>query len=510
MSLLNTIIVHIMKNRQKRIQKFIDEPIETQEKTLRYLVNTATNTSFGKQHDFKNIKSYDDFKKNIPLQNYEDFFPWIERNLKGEQNLLWPSRINWFARSSGTTNDKNKYIPVSKESLFKCHYKAGKDILSFHCSEFPNTKIFTGRSLTLGGSQEINNLDKGSYIGDLSAILIDNLPYWVTRMRSPKREISFLGQWEEKIDKMAEETIHQNITSISGVPSWTMVFFNKALEKTGKKNIEEIWPNLEMYMHGGIKLQPFQEQMNAFFPSKKLKCIEIYNASEGFFGIQPQNDIKEFLLMLDYGIFYEFISSEDFDKKEPKTISLAEVELNKTYAVVISTNAGLWRYQLGDTIKFTSIKPHRFVIEGRTKQFINVFGEELMVSNTEKAIEIAAQKSNTNVYEYTVAPIFFKDNKSGAHEWIIEFESIPANLSEFNQCLDDALKSLNSDYEIKRTQNVVLRDPQILAVKKGTFYEWLKSKNKLGGQNKVPRLSNNRIWIEDIKAFATNEKNNPI
>jgi hypothetical protein len=502
MSILNTFIVYIMRKRQKRIMHFMSNPIETQEETLKYLLQKATNTEFGAEHLFHSIKSYSDFKKNIPLQTYEDYFPWIERNLKGEQNLLWPTKINWFAKSSGTTNDKSKYIPVSRESLFHCHYRAGKDILSFHCAEFPKAKIFTGRSLTLGGSHEINPLDKDSYIGDLSAILIDNLPYWVRRMRSPKRAITFLGKWEEKIDKMAEETIHQNITSISGVPSWTMVFFNKVLEKSGKKNIEEVWPNLEMYMHGGIKLQPFQEQMNAFFPSKKLKCIEIYNASEGFFGIQPQSDIHEFLLMLDYGIFYEFIPSEEFDAKEPKTISLAEVELNKIYAVVISTNAGLWRYQLGDTIKFTSTKPHRFVIEGRTKQFINVFGEELMVSNADKAIEIAAQKCNVIITEYTVAPVFFDGVKSGAHEWIIEFENIPADLIKFNYCLDNALKSLNSDYETKRYQNMILREPQIIAIKKGTFYEWLKSKNKLGGQNKIPRLSNDRIWFEQIKAFV--------
>lgn len=491
-----------MRSRQKRINKFMNNPIDSQEKTLKHLVKSAAKTEFGIQHYFHNIKTYTDFKKNIPVKTYEDLFPWIDRNLIGEQNLLWPTKINWFAKSSGTTNDKSKYIPVSREALFHCHYRAGKDILSFYCNEFPNAKIFTGRSLTLGGSHEINPLDKGSYIGDLSAILIDNLPYWVRRMRSPKKEIAFLGKWEEKIDKMAEETIHQNITSISGVPSWTMVFFNKVLEKSGKKNIEEVWPNLEMYMHGGIKLQPFQVQMNAFFPSKKLKCIEIYNASEGFFGIQPQSDIHEFLLMLDYGIFYEFIPSEEFDAKEPKTISLAEVELNKTYAVVISTNAGLWRYQLGDTIKFTSTNPYRFVIEGRTKQFINVFGEELMVSNADKAIEIAAQKCNLNVTEYTVAPVFFDGKKSGAHEWIIEFETIPTDLTKFNYCLDNALKSLNSDYETKRYQNLILREPQIIAIKKGTFYEWLKSKNKLGGQNKIPRLSNDRIWFEQIKAFV--------
>ncbi len=502
MSLLNTIIVFIMKNRQKRIQKFINEPLKTQEKTLDHLIQKASATEFGIEYGFNKIKSYDDFKKNVPLQSYEDFFPWIERNLKGEQYLLWPTKINWFAKSSGTTNDKSKYIPVSREALFNCHYRAGKDILSFHCKEFPNTKIFTGRSLTLGGSHEINPLDKDSYIGDLSAILIDNLPYWVRRMRSPKTEIAFMGNWEEKIDKMAEETIHQNITSISGVPSWTMVFFKKVLEKTGEKNIEEVWPNLEMYMHGGIKLQPFHEQMNAFFPSKKLKCIEIYNASEGFFGIQPQNSINDFLLMLDYGIFYEFMPCEVFDQKEPKTITLSDVEKGKTYAVVISTNAGLWRYQLGDTIKFTSTKPHRFVIEGRTKQFINVFGEELMVSNADKAIEIAAQKCDVSITEYTAAPVFFKDNKSGAHEWIIEFENIPTDITKFSYCLDIALKSLNSDYETKRHQDMILREPQIIAIKKGTFYEWLKSKNKLGGQNKIPRLSNDRIWFEEIKAFV--------
>lgn len=491
-----------MRRRQKRIGHFLSNPSESQLQTLHTLIKMAKNTEFGKKYHFKEITNYEEFKTKIPLHHYEELYPYIERNLNGEQNLLWPTKITWFAKSSGTTNDKSKYIPVSKEALFNCHYRAGKDILSFYCTEYPKARIFTGKSLTLGGSHEINPLDGESYIGDLSAILIDNLPYWVTRMRSPKKEIAFLGKWEEKIDKMAQDTIPQNITSISGVPSWTMVFFKKVLEKTGKKNIEEVWPNLEMYMHGGVKLQPFENQLNEFFPSKKLRCIEIYNASEGFFGIQPQSNIHEFMLMLDYGIFYEFIPFEEIDNKEPTVIPIDKVECGKTYAMIISTNAGLWRYQLGDTIQFTSIKPHRFVIEGRTKQFINVFGEELMVSNTEKAIEIAAQKCNVSISEYTVAPIFFNNSESGAHEWIIEFENIPQDLTKFNYCLDNALKSLNSDYEAKRYQDLVLREPQIIAVKKGTFYEWLKSKNKLGGQNKIPRLNNDRIWFEEIKAFV--------
>ena len=502
MSLLNVVIVNLMKLRKKRIQKFIEQPFKTQENTLKHLVSAATNTEFGKKHFFSSIQNIKDFKENVPLHSYEDLFPWIERNLKGEQNLLWPSEIIWFAKSSGTSNDKSKYIPVSKEALYHCHYKAGKDILSFHCNQFKNSKIFTGRSLTLGGSRSINKLNNKSYIGDLSAILIDNLPYWVTRMRSPKKEIAFLGEWELKIDQMAEETIPQNITSISGVPSWTMVFFNKVLEKTGKKNIEEVWPNLEMFMHGGIKLQPFKNQLDVFFPSKKLKCIEIYNASEGFFGIQPEHHTNDFLLMLDYGIYYEFIPLEELEKENPKTIELKEVVTNKTYALVISTNAGLWRYQLGDTIKFTSTQPYRFVIEGRTQQFINVFGEELMVNNADKALAIAAEKCNTKVLEYTAAPIFFKEKESGAHEWIIEFENIPDDLVKFNYCLDNALKSLNSDYETKRYQNMILREPQIIPIKKGTFYLWLKSKNKLGGQNKIPRLSNDRSWFDEVKNFV--------
>lgn len=502
MHLLNSIIVFLMRKRQNRIDAFIENPIKTQSETLLNLVNRARKTEFGIKHNFKAIKDYKDFRSYVPLHHYEELFPFIDRNLKGEQNLLWPSKIIWFAKSSGTTNDKSKFVPVSKEALFHCHYRAGKDILSFYCEEHKNAKIFTGKSLTLGGSHELNPVDKQSYIGDLSAILIDNLPYWVTRMRSPKKEIAFLGKWEEKIERMAQETISQNITSISGVPSWTMLFFKKVLEITGKKSIEEVWPNLEMYMHGGIKLQPFQNQLDAFFPSKKLNCIEIYNASEGFFGIQPSSDIQEFLLMLDYGIFYEFIPYDEINNVSNNAIPLEMVECDKTYAVVITTNAGLWRYQLGDTIKFTSIKPHRFVIVGRTKQFINVFGEELMVNNAEKAIEIAANKCKVNITEYTVAPIFFKDNESGAHEWIVEFEEIPEDLTKFNYCLDNALKSLNSDYEAKRYQSMILREPQIIAVKKGTFYEWLKSKNKLGGQNKIPKLNNDRVWFEEIKSFV--------
>ncbi len=487
-----------MRQRMRRIDYFKKNPFQTQKNQLSYLLQTAKNTEFGELYRFGKIKIEKEFQQQIPLQSYESLLPYIERNLKGEQNLLWPGIVNWFAKSSGTTDNKSKFIPITKDNLFNCHYQAGKDILALYCNQFHDARIFNGRSLTMGGSHEINPLNKNSYIGDLSAILIDNLPFWVRQMRSPKKEITFLGDWEEKLNKMADETIHQNITSISGVPSWTSIFFQKVLEKTGKENIEKVWPNLEMYIHGGVNFMPYTDQYKKFFPGNKLRYIEIYNASEGFFGIQPEDNVKDLLLMLDYCIFYEFIPLEEFEKENPKTLLLEEVEINKSYALVITTNSGLWRYQLGDTITFTSVDPHKFIISGRTKHFINAFGEELMVGNTDKAIAIAAEKCKVNVIDYTAAPKFFAEGHCGVHEWLIEFDDAPSDLTLFTYCLDNALKSLNSDYETKRYLNLILKQPEISIVKKGTFYEWLKSKNKLGGQNKIPRLSNDRELIEEL------------
>ena len=502
MSINNSIITWQLKKRYQRVEFFMSHPHEVQKKCLSELLDTAQNTEFGKKYDFKNIYSYKDFSNNIPLHSYEDIFPYINKTLQGQQNILWPGEIKWFARSSGTTNDKSKFIPLSIEGLKDCHYRSGRDMLSIYCNEFKKAKIFEGKCLFMGGSHEINKLNEKSYVGDLSAIIIDNLPFWINARRSPDKKTALLGNWEEKLERMSDIAIKENITTLSGVPSWTLVLLKRVLEKTGKKNIEEVWPNIEMFMHGGVKFDPYIEQYNKLFPSGKMKYTETFNASEGYFGVQLENKVRDLLLLLDNGIFYEFIPLSEIDKEQPKALPLNEVEVNKAYAMVISTNSGLWRYMLGDTIKFTSVNPYRFIILGRTKYYINAFGEELMIDNVEKAIQIVCEKLKVKINDYTAAPVFMKEG-SGSHEWIIEFEEDPKDLNYFTESLDNALKTLNSDYEAKRYKNMVLHKPQITTVERGTFYKWFKSKDKLGGQNKIPRLSNDRVFVEEIKKFIS-------
>ena len=501
MSVSNSIITWQLKKRYPKIEYWMTHAHTVQKQCLLNLVDNAKNTVFGKKHDFKNIYNYEQFRANIPLHSYEDLFPYISKALQGEENMLWPGEVKWFAKSSGTTNDKSKFIPVSKESLHDCHYKSGKDMLSIYCNEFKKAKIFEGKCLFMGGSHEINVLNGKSYVGDLSAIIIDNLPFWINSRRSPDKKTALLGNWEEKLEKMTDIAITENITTLSGVPSWTLVFLKRVLEKTGKSNIEEVWPNIEMFMHGGVKFDPYIEQYNKLFPSGKMKYCETFNASEGYFGVQIDNKVRDLLLLIDNGIFYEFIPINEIDKEHPKALPLHEVEVNKAYAMVISTNAGLWRYKLGDTIKFTATHPYRFIILGRTKYYINAFGEELMIDNVEKAIQIVCEKLKVKINDYTAAPIFLNETGCGAHEWVIEFEEDPLDVRYFSESLDSALKTLNSDYEAKRYKNMVLHPPEVHVAPRGTFYKWFKSKDKLGGQNKVPRLSNDRIFLEEIKKF---------
>lgn len=496
MAILNSLIIWRMKKRFHQIELFLKYPHDVQTDGLLNLMKFASNTEWGKKYDFKSITSYEEFKNRIPLQDYNSLKSDIERTKKGEKNILWGSEIKWFAKSSGTTSDKSKFIPVSEESLFDCHYKGGKDMLSIYCNWYENTQVFTGKTMTMGGSSQINPHMNGSYTGDLSAILIDNLPFWITRQRSPAKDIVFLDDWELKIEKMADAVIKENITSISGVPSWTQVLFNRVLEKTGAKDIREVWPKLELYMHGAVNFEPYRSVFKDFCPD--LNYLETYNASEGSFGLQFEKDVSDFLLMLDYGIFYEFIPVEEWDKEEPECLSLEQVELGKNYAVVISTNAGLWRYQLGDTVEFTSVSPYRIRITGRTKHFINAFGEELIIDNANKALEIASEKTGAIIEDYTAAPKYLKDGVNGCHEWVIEFKKAPSNLDYFTDLLDNALKSLNSDYEAKRFNDMILGEPKIHVLPPGSFYNWLKTKGKLGGQHKVPRLSNDRKFIDDI------------
>jgi hypothetical protein len=486
-----------------QIELFMKYPHEVQREWFRKLISAAQNTEWGKKFHYASIENETQFADRVPLQDYDSLKPYIERIRRGEQNILWHSEIRWFAKSSGTTSDKSKFIPVSTESLEECHYKAGKDMIAIYCNNYPNTQLFTGKNLALGGSHNPDYYGNYvSYHGDVSAILMQNLPLWAEFFRAPDLSIALLSDFEEKLTQMAKSTLTENITSIAGVPSWMNVLLKRILEISGKKNIKEVWPNLEVYFHGGINFSPYKEIFRQLFGNEEVHYLEVYNASEGFFGLQDQKNSDELLLMLDYGIYYEFIPCDDLNTKSEKTIQLYEVKTEQNYAMVISTNGGLWRYQLGDTVEFTSTIPYRFKITGRTKHFLNTFGEEVIIDNTEKALKIASQKTNSLVKEYTVAPIFMEKNKSGAHQWLIEFEKPPDDLNYFTEVLDNALKSLNSDYEAKRYNNIVLRQPIVIQVKEGTFYNWLKKKNKLGGQNKVPRLSNDRKYVEEILQIA--------
>ena len=497
--LFNTVVSWFLKKRKHQMELFLKYPIDVQQELLMRLIDTARNTELGKKYNFSSIYDYKTFAETVPIHQYETIEPLIERTRKGEQNIFWPSSIQWFAKSSGTTNAKSKFIPVSDEALENCHLKAGKDMLGLYINNNENAGLFNGRGLRLGGSSAIYE-DNNSYFGDLSAIIIENMPFWADFSSAPRIETALLSEWETKMEAIVNETIDENITSLVGVPSWMLVLLNAVLEKTGKDNILEVWPNLEVYFHGGVNFNPYREQYEKLLPKKDFKYYETYNASEGFFAIQDTNDSNDLLLMLDYGIFYEFIPMEDYDGENSTAIPLQEVKLNKNYAIVITTNSGLWRYLIGDTIKFVSLKPYRIKITGRTKHFINVFGEELIIENAEDALKKVCKKTKAEIIDYTVAPIFMDGKSKGAHEWIIEFKKPPKNIDYFTELLDNALKSINSDYESKRYHDMTLTMPKVHQAKKGLFYTWLKQKGKLGGQHKVPRLSNNRDFIEELLA----------
>jgi hypothetical protein len=499
MPLLNSIASWLIKKRIHQIELFMKYPHEVQQEWLRKLLASAKDTEWGRKYGYSSVATAGQFRGRVPLQDYETLKPSIERVRRGEQNLLWNSEIRWFAKSSGTTSDKSKFIPVSTESLEECHYKGGKDMVAIHCNNFPETQLFTGKNLALGGSHRVDHFDNyESYHGDVSAIIIQNLPFWAEFLRAANLSIALMDEWEAKLEKLARATMSENITSMAGVPSWMLLLLRHILNITGRKNMLEVWPNLEVYFHGGVNFAPYREQFRTLIPSDKFHCLETYNASEGFFAIQDRSDSDELLLMLDYGIYYEFIPAEEVHSQNPEVLSLDGVEAGKNYALVISTNAGLWRYVIGDTIMFTSTNPYRIHITGRTRHFINAFGEELIIDNAENALRIACEKTGALIREYTAAPVYMNSNGSGAHEWAIEFESAPDNVNFFAEVLDNALKSINSDYEAKRYQNLALKMPVIRTVKSGTFYQWLKTKGKLGGQYKVPRLSNDRKVIEEV------------
>ena len=500
--LVNSIASWFLKKRFHQIELFLKYPNEVQTELLLNLIETAKDTQIGKKFDFESIHNYRTFAERIPISTYEEYHDIIERSRNGETNIFWPTPIKWFAKSSGTTNAKSKFIPVSTESLEDCHYAAGKDLLCMYLNNNENSQMFTGKSLRLGGSKELYR-ENGTVFGDLSAILIDNMPLWAEFSSTPSNKVSLMSDWEYKMQAIVDETINENVTSLTGVPSWMLVLLNNVLETTGKNNLFDIWPNLEVYFHGGVSFTPYKDQYKKILPKSGFKYYEIYNASEGFFAIQDKNNSSDLLLMLDYGIFYEFIPMDTYGTSKQKVISLSEVKLNQNYAVIITTNAGLWRYKIGDTVRFTSINPYRIRVSGRTKHHINVFGEELIIENAEGALQTACKKKNSQIVDYKAAPIFMKGKEKGAHEWIIEFKTAPEDINYFNELFDNALKALNSDYEAKRYNNITLNKPSIHVARKNLFYDWLKQNNKLGGQHKVPRLSNTRDYIDELLKLNT-------
>ena len=505
--IINSIASWVLKQRIHQIELFLKYPHEVQEELMMNLISSAEETVMGQKYDFETIKSYQTFSERIPVSTYEDLEPMIELTRKGAQNVFWNTPIKWFAKSSGTTNAKSKFIPVSNEALEDCHYKGSKDLLCMYLNNNENSEMFLGKSLRLGGSSQIYEKNN-SYFGDLSAILIENMPIWAEFSSTPSSKISLMSEWESKLEAIINETKVENVTSFAGVPSWMLVLLNRIMTETGKENLFELWPNLEVYFHGGVSFEPYREQYKKILPKTDFKYYEIYNASEGFFAIQDLNYSNDLLLMLDYGIFYEFIPMETFGTPEQKVIRLADVELFKNYAVVITTNAGLWRYLIGDTVRFTSLDPYRIRVSGRTKHHINVFGEELMVENTDRALAKTCATLDCEIKDYTVAPIFMKDKEKGAHEWMIEFKKQPSNMALFQKALDENLQEVNSDYEAKRYNNMTLNQLKVNIARENLFYDWLAANDKLGGQHKIPRLSNQRDYIEQLKNMHMIEESN--
>ena len=498
--IINTVASWLLKKRLHQIEFFLKYPIEVQEELLMGLVDFAKDTEIGKSFDFRSIQNYSDFASRVPITNYEGMEHLIDQARRGMANLFWPTPIKWFAKSSGTTNAKSKFIPVSQESLEDCHYKSSKDLLSIYLNNNENSQLFTGKSLRLGGSKELYE-SHGSVFGDLSAILIDNMPFWAEFSSTPSNKVSLMPDWNTKLAAVIAETTKENVTSMAGVPSWMLVLLNELLDTTGNEHLFQVWDQLEVYFHGGVSFSPYKDQFKKLLPRKSFNYYEIYNASEGFFAIQDRNKASDLMLMLDYGIFYEFIPMNAYGKEAEYAIPLSEVTLHTNYAIVITTNAGLWRYKVGDTVRFTSLSPHRIKVTGRTRHHINVFGEELIIENAEEALKIVCKKTKTEIIEYTAAPIFMEGKNKGGHEWLIEFRTPPQDLGHFTALLDNALKSLNSDYEAKRYNNMTLNEPLVHKARAGQFHDWLAGKDKLGGQHKIPRLSNSRQYLEELMAL---------
>lgn len=503
MSLVTEVVGFFIKRRRSRIEHFKMYPIETQIEQFFSLIDRAKFTEFGLKYNFASITTIKDFQERVPVVTYEEHYPWIERVMRGEKNILWPSEINWFSKSSGTTNARSKFIPVSEESLQECNYRGGKDLLTLYFENKIDSQLFEGKSVSIGGSLHPNPFNTQAMTGDISAIITKNMPKWAEIFRIPPPEIALLDKWEDKMERMIEICSKENVTGIAGVPTWTVVLIESIMERMGAKNALEVWPNFEVFFHGAVSFTPYRSLFrDKLFPSDKVNYFETYNASEGFFAIQDDFALQDqMLLMLDYGVFYEFLPMEEWDKEFPKSLTLDEVELEKSYAMVISTNGGLWRYKIGDTIKFTSKYPFRIKITGRTKHFINAFGEELMIENADQALTAATAKAGVVLRDYTAGPIYMDSESKGGHEWIVECSSVPENCDEFIESLDSKLREVNSDYDAKRQNNMALEKPIVHFVAIGTFYTWMENRGKLGGQNKVPRLSNSREFVEEILAI---------
>jgi len=502
MNVISPVISKLARMRLWRVKNWTNHPVESQREVLQDLVSTAQYTTFGKKYNFSSLFSVKNFKASVPIHEYEDLQPYIQRMLNGEENVLWNTPIHWFAKSSGTSNNKSKFIPVSEESLQENHFKASKDVLTNYYNNFPSSNLLTGKSLVVGGSHQLNQLNEEIQYGDLSAVLMQNTPFWGHWLRTPELSVALMDNWETKIETLAQSTAKENVTSLAGVPTWTLILLKRILEITNKKKIIDVWPNLELYINGGVSFVPYREQFENII-GKPINYLEIYNASEGFFAGQECPTLDGMTLFTEHGVFYEFMPVEEYGKTKPKTIGLDKVEVEKNYALIISTTGGLWRYLIGDTVKFTSINPYRIKVTGRLKHYINAFGEEVIVDNTDKAIAIASQKTQSVVTDYTAAPVYFSEYKNGAHEWLIEFEQEPESLEAFVFELDNALKEQNSDYEAKRFKNIALEMPQIKKLPLGTFNQWLQKKNQVGGQHKIPRLSNERKIIEDILSIIS-------
>ncbi|MCL1822014.1 MAG: GH3 auxin-responsive promoter family protein [Prolixibacteraceae bacterium] len=500
MSLINSVISWMNVKRIHQIDLYGKYPHDIQKEVLFKLLKSASDTEWGKKFGYQDIGSIKEYQEKVPLQQYENLKPWVDRLREGEKNLLWPGKTRWFAKSSGTTSDKSKFIPVTNESLEECHFRGGKDVIALYVRNNPETNLAFGKSLTIGGSTQINNFSNNSYYGDLSAILIENVPFWTEFVRIPPTQIALIEEFEEKINKIIDASIEENVVTMAGVPSWYLILLKKVLEKTGKKNITEVWPNLELFIHGGVNFEPYREQFRQVIPSGNMHYMETYNASEGFFAIQDNPQTNDMLLMLDIGIFYEFIPMKEWGNENPRVVSLEDVKLDENYAIVISTNGGLWRYIIGDTVKFTSQFPHKIKITGRTRHFINAFGEELIVENAEQALKTACSRTGAIIEEYTAGPVFIdvEQKQKGAHQWIIEFEKMPVSVEQFAFTFDNALKTLNSDYEAKRHKDITLEAPKIVVAPQGTFYNWMKQRGKVGGQNKIPRLANDRLYLDQL------------